>query len=417
MTKPQRSDPQARLARRVEEMRARYPDDDIVQEVTADIEVALEESQSTTEQLAQETSRVEQGQEALADERINWQRLFDLGPDAYVVTDRAGIVTEFNQKAKELLQLRDNAKRSVLVLKLARSVRPAFQRMLRDPSGAGSSPLTVRLSGRRNANFRGELRCVPAGSGRLLWLIGDISETERTRELLEAAIKRETRAAEQLRAVDEMRRAFLLAVSHDLRAPIAAVATFASVLRSDSLSDDDRQRALAQLEETAYDTIAMLRDLLDYERFEEPSSVRRQRVDVSAVVKRALASVDVDEHTLEAHVPSITASIDTTVVERIIANLVRNASQHTPDGTTIWVQCRQEPDGLLLVVEDDGPGIPSEDRDDVFLLFHRDRSRRETSGLGVGLALVRRFAELHGGYARVEARRGGGASFQVLLHA
>jgi signal transduction histidine kinase len=67
---------------------------------------------------------------------------------------------------------------------------------------------------------------------------------------------------------------------------------------------------------------------------------------------------------------------------------------------------------VLLVVEDDGPGIAPERRESVFNLFER---AHESSGIGAGLALVRRFARLHGGYARLEERPGGGASFQVLL--
>jgi signal transduction histidine kinase len=81
-------------------------------------------------------------------------------------------------------------------------------------------------------------------------------------------------------------------------------------------------------------------------------------------------------------------------------------------GSTIWVRCSREPDGVLLVVEDDGPGIPPGRRDSVFDLFER---AHDSSGVGAGLALVRRFARLHDGYARIEERPGGGASFQVLL--
>jgi signal transduction histidine kinase len=133
-------------------------------------------------------------------------------------------------------------------------------------------------------------------------------------------------------------------------------------------------------------------------------------------VKRAAAEAPLDDHPLELDLPPTLANADPAIVERIVSNLVRNAIQHTPPGTTIWVRCRREPDGILLVVEDDGPGIPAELRSTVFDLFQRARTGRPSpNGLGVGLALVRRFAQLHGGYARVEDRPGGGASFHVLL--
>ena len=72
--------------------------------------------------------------------------------------------------------------------------------------------------------------------------------------------------------------------------------------------------------------------------------------------------------------------------------------------------------GALLVIEDDGPGVPPEHREDIFQPFGQGAGPPEHSpGVGIGLAVVSRFAELHGGRAWVEEREGGGASFKVLL--
>jgi signal transduction histidine kinase len=213
-----------------------------------------------------------------------------------------------------------------------------------------------------------------------------------------------------------MRRAFLLDVSHDLQAPIAAIAGLAELLRTQELDAQERDRVVAQLEASARDTGAMLRDLLDYQRIEDAATpAQRGGVDVGMSVKRAASAVDAKNHPVHLDLSTVVVNADAAIIERIITNLVRNAVQHTPSGTTIWVRCRREPDGVLLVVEDDGPGIPVERRSSVFDLFQRGRPHNHTSGLGVGLALVRRFAQLHGGYARVEERPGGGASFHVLL--
>jgi two-component system, OmpR family, sensor histidine kinase MtrB len=103
-------------------------------------------------------------------------------------------------------------------------------------------------------------------------------------------------------------------------------------------------------------------------------------------------------------------------VERIVENLVVNAARHTEAGTAIWVRVEPRPDGVLLVVEDEGPGVPAQLREQIFQPFHQGRNVADHApGSGIGLALVAQFASLHDGRAWIEDRPGGGASFRVFL--
>jgi signal transduction histidine kinase len=101
-------------------------------------------------------------------------------------------------------------------------------------------------------------------------------------------------------------------------------------------------------------------------------------------------------------------------VERIVENLLTNAVKHTPGDSRIWIRVERTDEGALISVEDDGPGIPPEDRMRVFEPFVQGTTMMP-GGVGVGLALVAKFAELHEGRAWVQERAGGGASFRVLL--
>jgi signal transduction histidine kinase len=119
------------------------------------------------------------------------------------------------------------------------------------------------------------------------------------------------------------------------------------------------------------------------------------------------------EVTLDAD--PLVADIDAAKVERILENLLVNAVKHTAPGTPVWIRVAGNQDTVSIAVEDAGPGVPVEVRESIFQPFHRGYGEQVAPGSGIGLSLVARFAELHGGRAWVEEREGGGASFRVDL--
>jgi signal transduction histidine kinase len=115
---------------------------------------------------------------------------------------------------------------------------------------------------------------------------------------------------------------------------------------------------------------------------------------------------------------AVIADIDASKVERIVENLVHNASKYTARDASVWVRvAAHDAGGVSIAVEDDGPGIPEADRERIFEAFARGEGPEHAPGTGIGLSLVARFAALHGGRAWVEEREGGGASFRVWLPA
>jgi PAS domain S-box-containing protein len=236
---------------------------------------------------------------------------------------------------------------------------------------------------------------------------------------LAAALDREQAAAEHLRAVDEMKTTFLQAVSHDLRTPLTTVLGIALTLEQrTALPDEDVADLLGRLSASARKLDGLLADLLDLDRLAGGTlTPHRQQVDVGALVRRVVEEVGVTaEHPVVVDAPALHIAVDAPKVDRIVENLLVNAARHTAAGTTIWVGVQPRDGGVLLVVEDEGPGVPAELREQVFQPFRKGRNVADHApGSGIGLALVARFAELHGGRAWVQDRPGGGASFRVFL--
>jgi signal transduction histidine kinase len=105
---------------------------------------------------------------------------------------------------------------------------------------------------------------------------------------------------------------------------------------------------------------------------------------------------------------------DRSKLERVLSNLITNAFKYCPPGSRVWVRVESSGDDVVIVVEDEGPGIADSDRTVIFDAFKRV-NEGTSSGTGIGLLLVSKFAEMHGGRAWVEERPGGGASFKVSL--
>jgi signal transduction histidine kinase len=246
----------------------------------------------------------------------------------------------------------------------------------------------------------------------------DITERKLAEQALQASEQREREAAEQLRALDEMKNTFLAAVSHELRSPLTSILGLALTLERHNLEPDDETDLLARLSANARKLERLLKDLLDIDRLNRGILTPQFRpMDIGALVRRTVEGMETlgGRHVL-VESDAIVIPMDPPKVERIVENLVANAAKHTSSDSGIWVRVVQEPGGALIVVEDDGAGVPEDLRDDIFEPFRQGPTEsRHAPGTGIGLSLVARFAELHGGRAWVEERKGGGASFRVFL--
>jgi PAS domain S-box-containing protein len=247
----------------------------------------------------------------------------------------------------------------------------------------------------------------------------DITEMKLAEQELARALEMERDASQRLRILDEMKNTFLEAVSHDLRTPLTAILGTALTLDRDDLelSPQDGRELVRRIAANARKLDRLLSDLLDLDRLSrgilEP---KRRPLDVSALIRQLVVGTEVlGDRPVVVEGDGVVGVLDAAKVERIVENLLSNAARHTDPGARIWVRVSRRVDGVLIAVEDEGRGVPDQLRAEVFQPFQQGERPKHSPGVGIGLSLVARFAEMHGGRAWVEDREGGGASFKVLL--
>ena len=219
------------------------------------------------------------------------------------------------------------------------------------------------------------------------------------------------------RALDESvhaQRQLVADASHELRTPVTSLRTNIEVLLAGGeLPEDDRRRLLEDVRAETEELGALITDVIELARGDEPLSGVEQ-VQLDALVAEAVARAQRRRSAV-----TFETDLEPTVVEglpdrlgRAIANLLDNAAKYSPpEGGVVEVGLR---DGELSV-RDHGPGIPADDRPHVFDRFYRGATARGRPGSGLGLAIVRQVAETHGGTITAHEGAGGGSRFVLAL--
>jgi PAS domain S-box-containing protein len=349
-----------------------------------------------------------------------FRALVESAPDAIVVSDATGAVVLLNDEASRLLGYsRENL--------LGRNVTT----LLSEGSGATGPAEAMQqdTSAREGWALRGngsmiavDVRnsCVATTEGTLTFTsIRDATERRRVEDVLRTALDREREATAHLRKLDETKNAILNAVSHELRTPLTAILGFTELMQSPEIRNDDAMMddLVGRLDGSSQRLGRLLQDLLDLSRLEHGNiEPQRKRRAIDDLVKASLFDLELQDHPLTVSRSVGTCVVDPTHFERIVQNLVANAVKYTPPGTPITVTARPEVgEGVTIAVDDEGPGVPANMRAVIFEPFTRLGDGKFTQGTGVGLALVDRFAKMHGGRAWLTENDGGGAAFRVYL--
>jgi signal transduction histidine kinase len=216
----------------------------------------------------------------------------------------------------------------------------------------------------------------------------------------------------------------LAMLAHRFKAPLAAMRQcVAAVLQGYAGDISPRARGLIELVAQRTDQmISFVSDWLTLSRLDQGQGIKEAReVDVGeiaeTVVKRAGQEPWAEKITIRYAAARALGTIlgDPGSLDELIGNLVDNAVRYTPAGGTVTVEAEGAEDGAAVTVRDTGPGIPPEDLEHIFEPFYRGHAQRNIPGTGLGLPIVRRIAERHGGKVEVRTTVGEGSAFRVFL--
>jgi signal transduction histidine kinase len=240
--------------------------------------------------------------------------------------------------------------------------------------------------------------------------------------LRRAHVSAQAAEAEALRELNRLRTDVMSMVAHELRGPLTAVLGYTQLLRrrAESLTPTGIARIADQIERSANLTNDIVRDLSTTTLHESGRlAVRAENVDLGMALASVAHSFQVlpGGDRVQVDVPTgVSARADPARIEQMVGNLLFNALRYAPTGPVVVRARRASPTEVCVEVSDQGPGISVELQPHVWDKFYRVAgSEQVTHGTGIGLAVVRTLAELHGGHVELESTPGAGSTFRIVL--
>jgi PAS domain S-box-containing protein len=266
---------------------------------------------------------------------------------------------------------------------------------------------------------------LPDGRYGVVCYFSDISAHVHARHELAASVDRLSSAERALREASRHKDDFLAILAHEMRNPLAPILNSLQILRSPSTSDPVRQQAQAMMERQVSQLKRLVEDLLDVARITRGEiALQRESTSLTPILEHAIDTsrplIDAAGHRLTLALPEEPVIIDADAVRltQVFTNLLNNAAKYTDRAGRIDVVVTSQPRTVEITITDSGRGIAPDSMPRLFELFARggESTERAMGGLGIGLGVVRKLIELHGGEVQaMSAGRGQGSTFVVRL--
>jgi len=256
--------------------------------------------------------------------------------------------------------------------------------------------------------------------------VGSVIERAEAVEKLTQTNRDLEESNQRLAEMNRLKDVFVSTATHELKTPLTAVIAYAELLEHHEarLSRERQSEFLRRLRGEARNLLGLIEDILDLSRLEtgklriEPVPSQVNQIVRSAMETSQATADKFKVHFIESLDPALPQlEIDEVKMRQVVVNLLVNAAKYSPAGSAVHVVTRRDGDSIVIEVMDQGPGIPAEDAVHIFSLFGQGMRPRNagSGGLGIGLHLVKRLSELHGGHVGVNSDGKRGSTFWVRL--
>ena len=288
------------------------------------------------------------------------------------------------------------------------------------------NPIILRSKVAVFAELHRKSREVASANGNLRTEVNERRRAEeRLRELNESLEQRVAERTESLKDADHRKDEFLATLAHELRNPLAPIRAAVEFLRMKGPPDPELQWARDVIDRQTRTMTRLIDDLMDVSRINQGKiELRREHIELARIVQGAVETsrplIEEMGHELTVTLPPGTMIVDADLIRlaQVFLNLLNNAAKYTERGGRIGLRAEVQGSDVVVSVKDTGIGIPADKLPNLFEMFSQVQGAlsRSQGGLGVGLCLVKRLVEMHGG--SVEARSEGpgmGSEFLVRL--
>jgi len=227
------------------------------------------------------------------------------------------------------------------------------------------------------------------------------------------------RAVRKHMKLTQQQQNFMMAVTHELKSPIAAVKLNLETIRKHRLDAEKQQKLVENTIKETNRLDQLCNNILLASQLETPRyRLFREPLNLSSLLENGVKEIQarLPDHTITTNIaPHVWVEGDKFMLQMVLSNLVENAAKYAPKQTTIQVRLYEAGQQLKWQVTDEGPGIPPEERERVFLKFYRigNENTRKAKGSGLGLFLTRKILEQHGASILVKDHAPAGACFEI----
>jgi PAS domain S-box-containing protein len=370
-------------------------------------------------QLNAENARRRMIEEDLRKERETLQVTLSSIGDAVIVTDDEGIVTFLNDVAESLVGRTLAYARGRPLADVFRIVDEQDGLPVEDPVGKALRNAAIGGLAKHTVVVRPDGSTIPVDDSAAPIRLGDriIGAVLIFRDMSE-----QRRSEQALLEADRRKDEFLATLAHELRNPLAPIRNAMRIICAHADADANVGRAKEVVERQLKHMVRLIDDLMDVSRITRGRlELHRERVDLEAAVKIAAETsqplLEMKHHTLRIHAARrVFVQADVTRLAQVFANLLNNSAKYSPSGSEISIQIASDAGQAVVSVSDNGVGIPAPMLPRIFDMFVQLEQSGQREGLGIGLTLVKRLVELHGGTVEASSPgTGQGSIFKVLL--